>query len=134
MRLFADQDVYAITVSFLASQGHEVQTAAEAGLSRAADEKILDHCLRSGRALVTRDKDFGNLAVARAIPCRGVILIRSEPARISQAHLQLRAALSSLSSLDDVFVVVEETRYRIRRLGPARGQSEGPAPGGPGQP
>ncbi len=120
MRLLTDQDVYALTVSFVRSLGHEVQTAAEAGLSQASDEQILEHCTKSGQALVTRDKDFGNLVVARGLASRGVILIRSSPARIEQAHRQLQAALGSLTALDDAFVVVEEARYRVRRLGQAQ--------------
>ena len=105
MRLFADQDVYAITLTFLESLGHDVQTASKAGLSRA------------------RDEDFGNLVVAQGLPCRGVILIRSVPARIVQAHRQLQAALLSLTNLEGIFVVVEQARYRVRRLA----QDQGPA-------
>ena len=37
MKLLADQDVYAATVAFLRDLGHDVDTAAERGLSRAAD-------------------------------------------------------------------------------------------------
>ena len=114
MRLFADQDVYAITLTFLESLGHDVQTASKAGLSRARDEEILAHCIRDSRVLVTRDKDFGNLVVAQGLPCRGVILIRSVPAQIVQAHRQLQAALLSLTNLEGIFVVVEQARYRVR--------------------
>jgi predicted nuclease of predicted toxin-antitoxin system len=116
VRFLADQDVYASTVAFLVSLGHDVQTAESAGLHAAADQEILEHCLQSGRTLVTRDKDFGNLVIARGVPSRGVILMRGTPLRLADTHRQLRAALSTLPSLEGIFLVIEETRYRFRRF------------------
>lgn len=62
MKLFLDQDVYAATARFLRDAGHDVMTAAEAGLSRAEDVTLMTHARQSGRILVTRDRDFGHLS------------------------------------------------------------------------
>ncbi|GIX46099.1 MAG: hypothetical protein KatS3mg131_0310 [Candidatus Tectimicrobiota bacterium] len=42
MKFLVDQDVYRVTVDFLRGLGYEVETAQEAGLSRAADEEFLE--------------------------------------------------------------------------------------------
>jgi predicted nuclease of predicted toxin-antitoxin system len=41
MKFLTDQDVYAATVRFLISLGHDVVTAAQLGLSQAEDEDVL---------------------------------------------------------------------------------------------
>ncbi len=61
MKFLADQDVYAITVEFLRSLGHEVQTASERRLSQAADAELLELARAEGRVMVTRDRDYGGL-------------------------------------------------------------------------
>lgn len=115
MRLFADHDVYSKTVLFLKSDGHDIETAKEAGLAAAPDEEILKHCVRERRVLVTRDKDYGNLLFAQGLPCHGVILIRCGPALLDQAHLQLRDALRVREDLESLMIAVEANRYRVRR-------------------
>ncbi len=61
MRFLLDQDVYVLTANFLRHLGHEVTTAAEAGLSRAADMEVLDAAGAQERLLLTRDRHFGSL-------------------------------------------------------------------------
>jgi hypothetical protein len=41
LKFLTDQDVYALTVRFLRELGHDVLSAAEAGLSTAADSAVL---------------------------------------------------------------------------------------------
>ena len=41
MKFLLDQDVYALTVRFLSSLGHDVLLAADLGLSRAEDKVLL---------------------------------------------------------------------------------------------
>lgn len=61
MRFLLDQDVYALTATFLRELGHDILTAAELGLSRAADTVLLARAVQESRIFVTRDKDFGAL-------------------------------------------------------------------------
>jgi predicted nuclease of predicted toxin-antitoxin system len=58
MMFLLDQDVYTLTERFLKALGHDVQTAAEAGLSTADDSVLLECAQKMGRILVTRDRDF----------------------------------------------------------------------------
>lgn len=41
--------------------GHDVLRAADIGLSRAADEELLETAQKLGRLFVTRDRDFGRI-------------------------------------------------------------------------
>ena len=49
MRFLTDQDVYALTSQLLRELGHDVITAAEIGLSRAADTELLARAHQEGR-------------------------------------------------------------------------------------
>ena len=56
MRFLLHQDVYALTARFLRELGHDLVTAAELGLSRAADTVLLARAAQESRIFVTRDK------------------------------------------------------------------------------
>lgn len=70
MKLLLDQDVYAVTISFLKDLGHDVVPVARIGLSQAEDEEILRVAQQQERILVTRDRDFGNLVFVQALGAR----------------------------------------------------------------
>src|SRR5438094_582682 len=53
------------------------------------DEEILDRAYRESRVLITLDKDFGELAVARGRPHRGILRLVGIPVR-QQAAVCLR--------------------------------------------
>ena len=69
MKLLTDQDVYAVTVTLLRTNNHDVATAAEKGLSQASDTVLLQTAAQDGRILVTRDRDFGALVFAPISAC-----------------------------------------------------------------
>jgi predicted nuclease of predicted toxin-antitoxin system len=62
-------------VAALREAGHEVAavTPADAG---ASDEGVLERALRERAILLTADKDFGDIAVARAGASPGIVLFR----------------------------------------------------------
>ena len=118
MRFLADQDVYAYTIAFLRSQGHDVLTAREAGLSTTPDQEILGRALETGRILLTRDSDFGSLAFLNMQPSTGIILLRIARQTASQVHQELLRLITEHTEeeLHYSFVVVEPSRHRIRNL------------------
>lgn len=118
MKFLLDQDVYALTGRFLKALGHDVQTAAEAGLSTADDSVLLDCAQKTGRILVTRDRDFGGLVFVRGEGA-GVVYLRVTPAIIHAVHEELRVVLERYSEVDlrKSFVVVEPQRHRYRPFG-----------------
>ena len=117
MKFLLDQDVYAITAQFLAVRGHDVTRAVDLGLGKASDEDILREAQSSGRLLVTRDRDFGNLVFVRGLTW-GVVYLRILPSTQSSVHQELERILSRYSEaeLSKAFVVVEPGGHRFRRL------------------
>ena len=122
MKFLADQDVYAITASFLSGLGHDVVLAAQLGLAQAEDVELLRIAREQGRILVTRDRDFGALVFAQGNG-PGVIYLRILPSNYSLVHSELERVLRlhSEQQLLASFVVVEPARHRIRKLGPDPG-------------
>lgn len=120
MKLLLDQDVYAATIAFLRSLGHNVVLLAELGLSRADDSDLLEVAQNQGRIFVTRDSDFGNLVFVNKLGA-GVLYLRILPSTAKAVHAELQLVLERYSETDlrQAFVVVEPGRHRFRR--PSRG-------------
>lgn len=116
MRLFADQNLYAATTALLRDGGHDVVTAAELGLARAADGSLLQLAQTDRRILVSRDRDFGHLSFVDGMGF-GVIYLRIAPQTVRAVHTELEAVLASYCEPDllNAFVVVEPGRHRVRR-------------------
>jgi predicted nuclease of predicted toxin-antitoxin system len=117
MRFVADQDVWAVTLNLLRSNGHDVVTASELQLSRADDEDLLAQARKLNRIMITRDRDYGGLVFVKNSG-RGVVYLRITPTTVASVHDQLRRLLESHSEkeLMRAFVVVEPGRYRFRKL------------------
>ena len=116
MKLFLDQDVYAATRRFLSEAGHDVVTAAKAGLARAEDVVLMTHARDVGRILVTRDRDFGHLAL-RTDLMPGILYLRIRPASLDAVHEELARILDRYpeDEIRQQFIVVEPGRHRVRR-------------------
>lgn len=117
MRFLLDQDVYAGTVRFLKTHGHDALPVAEIGLSEAPDETLLKVAQDQKRILVTRDRDYGSLVFLKSLGA-GVIYLRVLPNTQDAVHAELTAVLDTYSEeeLGRAFVVVEAGGHRIRRL------------------
>lgn len=117
MRFMLDQDVYAITARFLRGLDHDLVTAADLGVSRAADEELLSIAQEHERLFMTRDRDFGGLVFVRELGA-GIIYLRILPATVNAVHAELARVLQSYSEEDlhNAFVVVEPGRHRFRRI------------------
>jgi len=81
VRFLLDQDVYALTARFLRELGHDLVTAAELGLARAADTVLLARAVQESRIFVTRDKDFGGLVFVERLG-KGVVYLRITPSTV----------------------------------------------------
>jgi len=128
MKLLADQDVYAATIAFLRGLGHDVATAAERGLSRAADADLLAVAQADGRVFVTRDRDYGGLVFVQALGA-GVLYLRILPSTVQAVHAELGRVLDLYgeAELRGAFVVVEPGRHRVRRpVDDGKGADAGP--------
>jgi predicted nuclease of predicted toxin-antitoxin system len=117
VKFLADQDVYALTVRFLRELGHDVQTASEVGLARAADSELLSRASQEQRIMITRDKDYGGLVFVNQLGA-GVILLRFTPQTLQSVHARLKLILRTYSreQLSDSFVVIEPGQHRFRKI------------------
>jgi len=116
MTFLTDQDVYALTVTFLRDRGHDVATASDRSLSRAVDSELLSTANGEGRILITRDRDYGQLVFSRLLGS-GVIYLRLQLSTIHAVHHELERVVNSISQdeLLGSFVVVEPGQHRIRK-------------------
>lgn len=117
MKFLLDQDVWAATVRFLRTLGHDVVTVAEIGLAAAADEALLQVATQQERIFVTRDRDYGNLVFVKLLGA-GVIYLRILPSNQELAYSQLEQVLTLYSEIElkKAFIVIEPNGYRFRKL------------------
>jgi predicted nuclease of predicted toxin-antitoxin system len=113
VKVLLDTCVWGGARAILAAAGHDVVWAGE-WPTDPGDDEILASAHRDGRVLVTLDKDFGELAVARGHPHSGIVRLVGISAaqqgpicgRVLDMHGDelLRAAI----------ITVEPGRLRIR--------------------
>lgn len=114
MRWLADECVHAPVVAGLRAEGHDVIYAAETA-RQSSDVSLSAEALRTGRILLTEDKDFGELAFQEKRSIGGTVLLRFAPARRSLKWPQLKAAIEKhREALYRGFTVVEEHRIRYQ--------------------
>jgi predicted nuclease of predicted toxin-antitoxin system len=116
VKLLLDTCVWSGARDTLAAAGHAVIHAGDWARDP-GDEEILDRAFREGRILVTLDKDFGELAIVRALPHAGIIRLVEIPARqqgtICQQLLQRYASELDLGAL--VTATLNRVRVRLSR-------------------
>lgn len=113
MRLLLDACVWGGSLPRLAEAGHDVVWAG-AWADDPGDAEILRRAHAEGRVLVTLDKDFGELAVAREQPHSGIVRLVAQRARQQAAELErvLEAHADALAR--GAIVTVERGRVRVR--------------------
>jgi predicted nuclease of predicted toxin-antitoxin system len=113
MKFLTDQDVYAVTVRFLVSFGHDIVTASKLGLAQAPDHALLEASQAQGRILVTRDRDFGGIVFFQGAPA-GVIYLRILPSTLNAVHAELEDRKRVIDSLREYMTA--ELRNAIQEL------------------
>jgi predicted nuclease of predicted toxin-antitoxin system len=106
------------TAAELRRHGHDVVHLSEAGLHRLPDPNILEMARRERRVLLTFDLDFSDLLATGLHELPSVIVFRlhdQTPASVDPRLLQLLIERES-DLAEGVVVMVEEKRYRLRRL------------------
>ena len=100
MKFKLDENIGRRGLEFLTSSGHDVKTARRQELGGATDEELFKACAVEGRALVTLDRDFGQVLRFPPEKTAGVVILEVGP------HATLRAILDRLRDL----LAVLETR------------------------
>jgi predicted nuclease of predicted toxin-antitoxin system len=118
MRFLADGGISPKTVDFLRGMNHDAVHVRDLQLQRATDTVVIDRARAESRVVLTFDLDFGELLALGILDSPSVVLLRltDERPESVNAHLEpvLRERAAELES--GALIVVEDGRYRIRRL------------------
>ena len=118
MKLKLDENLGELGRDMLAAKGHDISTVTAQGLSGSHDTRIYETCRSEGRALITLDRDFGEVlrfppedtAGIAILDCRG----RLSPAAIL-ARINELAALLESQAIDGQLWIVEPGRIRLHQ-------------------
>jgi len=118
LRFLADMGVAAEVVRWLREQGYDAVHLRDQGLQRLKDDRVFDKAEAEGRALLTFDLDFGEITALSRGRHIGVVLFRLHDTTTLHVIDRLNAVLASSSKaiVDGAFVVVQESRHRVRFL------------------
>jgi len=116
VKIKLDENIGRRGQDLLKASGHDVMTVWDQGLRGATDEELFAICCAEGRALVTLDRDFGQ--VPRFPPERsaGIVILEVGPRATIQGIVgRLRDFLAVLEShsVAGALWIVEPGRVRI---------------------
>lgn len=117
MKLKLDENLPAELVDVLALHSHEVDTVPAESLAGRDDAMIFQAALREHRLLMTQDLDFSDIRRFKPGTHPGIVLIRlRNPSRRNLiARMRQILQTESVDSWAGCFVVIGDTRLRIRR-------------------
>ncbi len=105
-------------VAALRTNGHDVKHLRDEALHKLPDSQILDKARHEGRTVVAFDLDFGDLLAAGGQTGPSVVILRLADQTPASVNPRLLAALARCKAelAGGAVVIVEESRYRVRRL------------------
>lgn len=118
MRFLADAGFPKAGIEHLRRRGHDVLALLDEGLERLPDEDVLALARQEQRILLTFDLDFGGLLAGGREPLPSVITFRVRDQRPAAVLARLAGVLAEAGDalLAGAVVIVEDARYRLRRL------------------
>ncbi|HEX3417960.1 MAG TPA: DUF5615 family PIN-like protein [Stellaceae bacterium] len=116
MKFKLDENLSRRAADLIRAAGHDAVTVVSQGLRGAADETVFEVCTAESRALVTLDRDFGQVLRYPPAASAGIVVLEIGP-RASHAALldRVRELLIVLrtQSPDGSLWIVEPGRVRI---------------------
>jgi predicted nuclease of predicted toxin-antitoxin system len=118
MRFLVDAGVSPETVEFLKTLGHEAVHVRTLGLQRTSDRDIVERALTDSSVVVTFDLDFGDLLALGVLSKPSAILLRLADERAESVNQRIAVVLAERQADLEAgaLVLVEDTRYRVRKL------------------
>jgi predicted nuclease of predicted toxin-antitoxin system len=118
MKFLADMGVALRVVQWLRENGYDAIHLREENLHRLPNGLIFEKAYKEKRILLTFDLDFGEIVALSGGKMMSVILFRLHNTKTQHVIDRLKKVIEdSQKTLEGgAVVVVEETRYRIRRL------------------
>jgi predicted nuclease of predicted toxin-antitoxin system len=116
MKFLADENFPLRAVDALRQEGFDVSSIREIQPGT-NDERVLSLCEAQGRALMTLDKDFGDLAFQHRLPAEcGILLFRLTPQDPDEIARLALGALRDRVDWSGCFAVITRKRIRTRSL------------------
>jgi predicted nuclease of predicted toxin-antitoxin system len=106
----ADENIHPEVVAYLRAQGIDVVCVSETNMAAADDADLLHLAVSENRVVLTHDRDFGTLAVARQEPLVGVIYLRPGHIQAQFTIESVRALLAAKLDLQPPFLLVARRR------------------------
>ena len=118
MRFLADAGILPRTVEFLRLCGHDAVHVRELALQRATDRELIDKARADSRVLLTFDLDFGEILALGVVDHPSVVIFRLTNERADAVNRRLEVVLAEQAEAlnSGALVLVEDARYRVRRL------------------
>ncbi|HEX4046637.1 MAG TPA: DUF5615 family PIN-like protein [Elusimicrobiota bacterium] len=114
MKLLLNENLGRSAAEALRRRGHDVVWIGE-GFAGTQDSAVLAKAKREGRVLVTKDKDFGELAFKSGEAHTGIILLRLADEGASNTIRVLEGVLAGIGDRKPpFFVVASDSKFRIR--------------------
>lgn len=117
MKLKLDANIGRRGIELLRGAGHDVMTVRDQKREGAADEAIFVTCVGEGRALITLDRDFGEVLRFPPDQSAGIVILDLGP-RATPAALLARVAdflaVATTEKLEGALWIVQPGRVRIR--------------------
>jgi len=116
LKWLADENIPLTSVKLLRQAGHDIASISESqpGLP---DHKVLELAHRKELALLTFDRDFGELIFRQRLPCPpAVVYLRFVPANPGEPAQVVQAMLECLETLEGQFIVLDRDSFRKRAL------------------
>jgi len=111
-----DENLSRRAADLIRGAGHDAVTVVGQGLRGAVDEVLFEVCRHEGRALVTLDRDFGQVLRYPPAASAGIVILEIGPRATHAALLdRVRELLSVLNtrSPEGALWIVEPGRLRI---------------------
>ena len=125
MRFKLDENLSRRAADLIRAAGHDAVTVVSQGLRGAADETLFEVCTAESRALVTLDRDFGQVLRYPPAASAGIVVLEIGPRATNAALLdRVRELLTVLRtrSPSGALWIVEPGRVRIHL--PARDDAQ----------
>jgi len=116
LKWLADENIPFTSVKLLRESGLDVVSVGESqpGL---ADQNVLELAHKKGLALLTFDRDFGELIFKQKLPYPpAVVYLRFKPISPTEPAQVLLSMLDKLKSIEGEFVVLDRDSLRKRAL------------------
>ena len=116
MRFKIDENLHQEVAALFQASGHDAETVHSEGISGCDDAALLATCQTEGRALVTLDRDFGDVRRFPPVGTAGIVVLKvalQNRSQISRIAAQILPYLDRLPLAGHLWVVTESD-VRVR--------------------